>query len=299
MSSMDWDKLRIFHTVAKSGSFTAAGETLNLSQSAISRQIAQLEESLGVSLFHRHARGLLLTEQGEILQKATNEITSKLAMLEGRLTDTRKLPEGPLVVTVSNFIGSTWLAPHLANFMNSYPSIQLTVLYDDRILNLGMREADAAIRLHKPTQPELVYKHLADIHFHLCASKYYLEQNGRPRTTADLAKHRLISFPYNITSPIQNPNWLFEIAQTNTEKNYNLAMLNSMYAIQKAVESHGGVAALPDYIIKAHPELEIILPEQQRPPVEMYFVYAQERRNSLRINTFRDFLLEIVNRTAF
>ena len=74
---MDWDKIRIFHAVAKAGSFTGAGEDLNLSQSSVSRQISTLEDSLGVTLFHRHARGLILTEQGEILQKAANDIAGK------------------------------------------------------------------------------------------------------------------------------------------------------------------------------------------------------------------------------
>ncbi|MBU0858812.1 MAG: LysR family transcriptional regulator, partial [Alphaproteobacteria bacterium] len=89
---MDWDKLRIFHAVAEAGSFTHAGEALNLSQSAVSRQISTLEESLGVSLFHRHARGLLLTEQGELLQKAAKDIFGKLSMIEGQLVDSRQLP---------------------------------------------------------------------------------------------------------------------------------------------------------------------------------------------------------------
>ena len=84
---MDWDKLRIFHAVAEVGSFTRAGETLNLSQSAVSRQISSLEDSIGVLLFHRHARGLLLTEQGELLHKTAKEIFGKLALIEGQLTE--------------------------------------------------------------------------------------------------------------------------------------------------------------------------------------------------------------------
>lgn len=296
---MDWDKLRIFHAVAKAGSFTGAGDKLNLSQSAISRQISQLEESLGVMLFHRHARGLLLTEQGEILQKAADDIVRKLMLIEGKLADTRQKPEGPLVVTVSNFIGSTWLAPRLAKFVERYPDIQLTVLYDDRVLNLGMREADAAIRLHKPKQPELIPRHLKTISFHICAHESYLEKYGTPRTLEDLKDHRLIAFPNNAASPIQNPNWLFDIAGVNVEKNYKLMMLNSMYAIYKAVQQSAGIAAIPDYLIKTNSELKIILPEYERPPVDMYFVYAEERRNSGRINAFRDFLLETVENTPF
>jgi DNA-binding transcriptional LysR family regulator len=296
---MDWDKIRIFHAVAKAGSFTGAGDKLHLSQSAISRQISQLEESLGVMLFHRHARGLLLTEQGEILQNAADDIVRKLMLIEGKLADTRQLPEGPLVITVSNFIGSTWLAPRLPKFIERYPDIQLTVLYDDRVLNLGMREADAAIRLHKPKQPELIPRHLKKINFHLCATKEYLEKHGTPKNKDALKNHRLIAFPNNSPSPISNPNWLFDLAGVNPEKHYNLMMLNSMYAIFKAAEQGAGIAVIPDYLIKTNDNLKIILPELERPPVDMYFVYSEERRNSERINAFRDFLLETVEETPF
>ncbi len=136
---MDWDKLRIFHAVAEAGSFTHAGETLNLSQSAVSRQISSLEESLGVTLFHRHARGLLLTEQGELLHKTARDIFGKLSMIEGQISDSRQLAEGPMRITVAEFIGSTWLAPRLGQLRDLHPDIQMTVLLDDRILNLGMR----------------------------------------------------------------------------------------------------------------------------------------------------------------
>src|SRR6202008_4460833 len=97
---MDWDKLRIFHAVAEAGSFTHAGETLNLSQSAVSRQISSLEESMGITLFHRHARGLLLTEQGELLHRTARDIFGKLSMIEGQILDSKQLPEGPMRITV-------------------------------------------------------------------------------------------------------------------------------------------------------------------------------------------------------
>ncbi|MEM6781955.1 MAG: LysR family transcriptional regulator, partial [Pseudomonadota bacterium] len=179
---MDWDKLRIFHAVAEAGSFTHAGEKLNLSQSAVSRQISSLEDSLGVMLFHRHARGLLLTEEGEILEKAAKEIFGKLAMIEGQLSDSRQLAQGPLRITVASFIGSTWLAPRLAKFHHNNPNIQLSILLDDRVLNLGMREADAGIRLYEPQEPDLIQRHLTTLKFHICASKEYLQEFGTPKT---------------------------------------------------------------------------------------------------------------------
>jgi DNA-binding transcriptional LysR family regulator len=289
---MDWDKLRIFHAVAEAGSFTHAGETLNLSQSAVSRQISSLEESLGVTLFHRHARGLLLTEQGELLHRTARDIFGKLSMIEGQISDSKQLPEGPMRVTVAEFIGSTWLAPRLGKLREQHPDIQLTLLLDDRILNLGMREADAAIRLYKPEQPDLIQRQLTTLRFGICASNAYLKKHGRPKDIKELRDHTLIGFPENVPAPFSDPNWLFRIAGADPEQNNNLLMMNSLYAIQRAVESHAGIAALPQYMIRSSPHLEPILPEAERSTVDMYFVYPEERRHSKRIAIFRDFLLE-------
>lgn len=289
---MDWDKLRIFYAVAEAGSFTHAGETLNLSQSAVSRQISTLEESIGVSLFHRHARGLILTEEGELLHKTAAEIFGKLAMIEGQLADSRQLPEGPLRITVAEFIGSTWLAPKLAQLRAEHPDIQLTMLHDDRILNLNMREADAAIRLYKPEQPELIQRQLTSIHFHLCASKDYLKAKGTPKTVADLKKHTLIGYPENVPAPFADPNWLFRLAEIEGESGDSTIMMNSIYGIYETVKAGAGIAALPDYLVEKDKDIVRVLPETTRPPVDVYFVYPEERRHSKRIGIFKDFLLK-------
>lgn len=296
---MDWDKLRIFHAVAEAGSFTHAGATLNLSQSAVSRQISSLEESMGVSLFHRHARGLLLTEQGELLHKTAREIFGKLSMIEGQISDSKQLAEGPMRITVAEFFGSTWLAPRLGKLREEHPDIQLTVLLDDRILNLGMREADAAIRLYKPEQPDLIQRHLTTLQFQICASPDYIKKHGTPKDVKDLRNHTLIGFPENVPVPFANPNWLFRLAGVDTDLDNNLLMLNSIYAIQRSVESGAGIAALPSYMIRNNENLQVLLPEAERSSVDVYFVYPEERKNSKRIAIFRDFLLETLKNEDF
>jgi len=149
---LDWDKLRIFYKVAKAGSFTHASDTLNLSQSAISRQISALEAEVKVPLFHRHARGLILTEQGEIIFKAAEEITDKLESATSKLTDFRGSPSGPLKVTTTVGLGSAWLAIRLNEFIDLYPDIQMELILNNQELDLGMREADCALRLRQPQQ---------------------------------------------------------------------------------------------------------------------------------------------------
>ena len=110
-NSMDWDKLKVFHAAAEAGSFTHAGERLGLSQSAVSRQVSALESELSVSLFHRHARGLILTEQGEMLYRTAHEVFMKLEAARTKLTDSRERPNGELKVSTTPGIGVHWLTP--------------------------------------------------------------------------------------------------------------------------------------------------------------------------------------------
>lgn len=295
---MDWDKLRIFHTVAKEGSFTRAGEKLGLSQSAVSRQISTLEDSISVALFHRHARGLILTEQGELLFDTTQEIFKKLTHIEGQIMDTRQRAGGPLMVTMIEFFGTSWLFPRLRDLRATHPDLQLTLLFDDRILNLGMREADIALRMNKPEQPDLIQRHLTSLGFHICASKEYLNEHGRPERLHDLHDHWLLGYITQATPPFAHINWLLEEIDINLAQD-NVMLVNSMNGMIQAAKNHTGIAVLPDYIIKDDPDLEIVLPQVTRPDIDLFFVYAEERRNSRRISSFRDFLLRHVANTEF
>lgn len=296
---MDWDKLRIFHLVATAGSFTHAGETLNLSQSAISRHISSFEEDLGISLFHRHARGLILTEQGEYLFRASSDIFAKMMTIEGQLSDSKNAVDGDLSVTLPEFLGTSWLAQYIASFHALYPETRLTLLLDDRIFNLGLREADAAIRLYKPEKSELIQKHLAAISLSICASKNYLESKGTPKKLSDLGSHTLIGYPDQALVPYSKPNALFEKAKIQTAKNNNLILLNSVSTIAEAISSGAGIGVIPTFMLKKNPHLVPILKDVKMDSVDMYFVYPEDRRHSKKISTFRDFLMEKVVETDF
>jgi DNA-binding transcriptional LysR family regulator len=291
---MDWDKLRVFHAVAEAGSFTHAGEALNLSQSAVSRQISALEESLNVPLFHRHARGLILTEQGELLYATAREVFAKLAMTEGLLTESKDRPKGPLKVTTSVAFGSIWLTPRIREFLELYPDIQVAMVVDDSELDLSMREADVAIRMSPPRQPDLVQRHLMTVRVHLYASPEYLKKHGTPRRPEDLDQHRLVVYGDEARAPISNINWLLEAGIKPGQERRPILQVNNTYGLFRAVSSGLGIAALPDYVAVEAPELVRILPELTGPPVEAYFVYPEELRTSKRISVFRDFLIRKV-----
>lgn len=293
---MDWDKLRIFHAVAEAGSFTHAGETLNLSQSAISRQISGLEQSLKVPLFHRHARGLILTEQGEDLYFTAHEVFHKIGMTEARLKESKEQPEGPLVITTTVGFGSVWLTPRIKEFMDLYPEINVTILLDYEDLDLAMREADIAIRLTPPRQPDLIQRHLMKINYKCYASPEYLQTHGMPKTSEDLDNHSLVTFGDDVGDqrellPALN---FLQAAGTKGDRRKPALQVNNIYGIYRAVRSGVGIGALPDYFIEGSSNLVHILPELRAPETEVYFVYPEELKQSVRISVFRDFLLRKV-----
>jgi DNA-binding transcriptional LysR family regulator len=297
MMPLDWDKLRVFHAVAEAGSFTHAGETLNLSQSAVSRQIQALEEALSVPLFHRHARGLILTEQGETLYRTVREVFAKLAMTEALLTESRERPAGRLKVTTTTGFGSTWLAPRLKRFLMAHPEVSLTLLLDDADLDLAMREADVAIRMHPPRQPDLIQRHVATFGWRICGSPDYLRQTGLPQRAEDLDAHRLIIYG-DYRPPIESVNWLAEVGRRAGSPRRGSIEVNSLPAMLQAVRSGLGLAALPDYMGPELDDLIQILPDLKAPRIDAYFVYPEEMRHSKRVSVFRDFLvaeLSVVN----
>jgi len=288
---MDWDKLRVFHAVAEAGSFTHAGEQLNLSQSAVSRQISALEESLAVPLFHRHARGLILTEQGELLFRTARDVFAKLAMTEAQLSDSREVPSGRLKVTTTVAFGTLWLTPRIHAFVERYPDIQVSLVVDDGELDLAMRQADVAIRVQAPRQPDLVQRHLMTLHWKVFAAPEYLERFGTPRTAEELDNHRLIVFGEDAKLPAGSVNWLLDAGARPERPRRPILTVNNVYGIFRAAQTGLGIAALPDYLSRDADNLVPILPELKGPNVDVYFVYPEELRHSKRVAVFRDFLV--------
>jgi DNA-binding transcriptional LysR family regulator len=297
---MDWDKLRVFHAVAEAGSFTHAGDTLKLSQSAVSRQISALEESLGTTLFHRHARGLILTEQGELLNQTVKDVFSKLAMTESMLTESKERPKGPLKVTTTVAFGSTWLTPRIREFLELYPDIEMTLLLDDGELDLSMRQADIAIRMAPPRQPDLIQRQLMKVHVHLFSTKAYLEAHGTPENEEDIARHKIIIFGEEVRMlPSSSVNWLLDLCRRHKQMPTQILRLNNVYGIYRAVRSGLGIASLPDYIAREDKDLVRVLPGLEGPSIDAYFVYPEVLRHSKRIAVFRDFLIKRIAESEF
>ncbi|HJM93880.1 MAG: LysR family transcriptional regulator [Alphaproteobacteria bacterium] len=297
---MDWDKLRVFHAVALAGSFTHAGEDLNLSQSAVSRQISALEEELGVQLFHRHARGLESTEHGDLLYRAAHDVFDKLAAVRARLTDSKNIPAGDLRITTTVGLGSTWLTPRTHDFLKLYPDIRLSIICDDGELDLGMREADVAIRITEPRQPDLIKKRLFTVQSHLYASPKYLARHGTPHSIDDLDDCPLIAYGDHAPTTLRNINWPCTVGlKPHGRPRSTILQVNNIYGLLLAIESGVGIGALPDYMITPDRPLQRILPEVDGPSTDAFFVYPEEMRNTKRISVFREFLEEQVRQWQF
>ena len=296
---MDWDKLKIFHAVAEAGNFTKATYILNLSQSAISRQIQSLEQALKTQLFERHARGLSLTENGEYLFKTAHEIISKLKDVESTLIDKKNKPSGKLTVTTVVSFGTTWLTPRIQEFMKLNPEIEIELIFDDKELDLSTRQADIGIWMRRPKQLNHIQKKLIDINYHIYGSAKYLELSGYPKSLSDLNKHNFISYGRGAPSPVFNPDWALKIGAKDDKKRKPIMKVNSVYGLLLAVQSGVGLASLPDYITAFVPNIIRVLPQVEGPKTEAYFVYPESLKNVARIIAFRNFLYSKIKKWEF
>jgi len=284
---MDWDKLRIFHAVADAGSLTHAGDTLHLSQSAVSRQVRALEEALNATLFHRHARGLILTEQGELLFDATRAMIKRLDAATARIRDSEEEVFGELRVTTTIGFGSLWLAPRLPRLYEKYPDLKIDLMLEERVLDLPMREADVAIRMKEPSQADLIRKRLMSVHMRLYATQAYLAQNGAPQTIQELVKHRLICQNPKSAQVGASSNMVSELLAHDVPP---LLTVNNYYGVLQAVLHGLGVGVLPDYLSHDFPDLVRVMEDVESVEVPVFLAYPEELRHSKRISAFRDFV---------
>ena len=296
---MDWDKLKIFHAVAEAGNFTKATYSLNLSQSAISRQIQSLELELKTQLFERHARGLSLTDNGQYLFKTAHEVISKLKDVESTLIDKKDKIIGKLTVTTVVSFGTTWLTPRIQEFMKLNPEMEIELIFDDKELDLSTRQADIGIWMRRPKQLNYIQKKLIDINYHIYGSAKYLEQYGHPKNLSELNKHRFISYGRGAPSPVFNPDWALKLNVKDNKKRKPIMKVNSVYGLLLAVQSGVGLAALPDYITASVPNIIRVLPQVEGPKTEAHFVYPQSLKNVARVIAFRNFLYSKIKKWEF
>ena len=242
----------------------------------------------------------MLTEQGETLYRTARDVFAKLAAAQASLSEGKDLPRGPLKITTPVAFGSTWLASRIGKFLALYPEITVNLIINDGELDLGMRQADVAIRLSPPRQPDLIQLPIKNIKLHLYAAPSYLKNTGMPHVPEDLHKHRLVLYGDTPHPPFPNVNWLRDIAMGDNRRTHeNIFAVNNYYAILRAVQGGVGIAAIPDYLAREDSTLIRVMPDLEGPRVSAYFVYPEELRHSKRITVLRDFLIQEIRLTNF
>lgn len=296
---LDWDKLRVFYVVAQSKNITKAAERLKLSQSAVSRQVTALESSLNTTLFHRRARGLLLTEQGEILQKTVSDFFQKLSVTENALMEVADRPSGPLKVTTTYSFGATWLTSQIKEFAELFPEIQIELILSDDELNLTMGEANVAIRMYPSKNPDLIQRPLVQIHSSLFASNDYLRIHGIPKRFEDLANHKIIALIDSGHSPNEKFNWLQERAAQEGIPLQVSFSVNNLMSMLRSVKNGMGIAVLPDYIVERARHVSRVIDDVQGEPVDAYLTYPMDMKESKRVRAFRHFIQRKLAESTF
>lgn len=288
---MDWDKLRIFHAAAEAGSFTHASEALQMSQSAVSRQVSSLEKDLGIPLFHRHARGLVLTEQGELLYTTVAEVMNKLQTAEAQLSETTTRPAGELRITAPVGLGTVWVTQRIREFVELYPDINIELILNDEQMDIAMREADVALFVQEPGYAELIRRPLFSMTVRAYASVQYIRKFGAPQNLAGLGKHRIVSYSGPPAQHLSAIAWIETVGLTGKEVRHPHFRVNSIMAMKYAIRTGVGIGMLPDYLVEGETDLVPILTEIDPPRLPVYFVYAEEMKGSKRVQVFRDFLV--------
>jgi DNA-binding transcriptional LysR family regulator len=291
---MDWDKLRIFHAAAAAGSFTHAGETLHMSQSAVSRQVSSLEKDLKVSLFHRHARGLVLTEQGDLLYRTVSDVMGKLQTAEILLTDTTTKPTGEIRITAPVGLGSVWMASRIREFIELYPDIRVELILDDEQIDIAMRAGDVAIWTREPDDASLIRRPLFNAKVRALASAAYIRKFGQPETLADLNGHRIISYSGQPSQHLPAISWLETAGLGEDDPPRTPAFrANSVVAIREAILAGVGIGMIPDYMVEDAADFVPVLTklEADQPSLPVLFVYPEELKSSKKVQVLRDFLV--------
>jgi len=284
--SFDWSAVRAFLLAAKTGSFTAAGEALGISQPTVGRKVSSLEADLGLVLFERSGRALKLTEAGrQVLEHATT-MQGAATALSLAAAGQSSTAAGPVSISCSDLVGVTWLPELLVRLRRDYPALEIEVLTTNNLSDLGKREADIAVRHVRPDQPDLVGRKLADTSAGMYASAAYLDEVGELEELQDLQRASFIAFDRG-EMMLQT---LRSLGVDLTHGHFPLIAASSV--MQRSLCRRGaGICFLFEPIGDADPALVRVLP-QLRLPVPLWLVCHRELRTTLRFRVVFDALVE-------
>ena len=287
---LDWDDLRVFLAIQRTGSLAGAATSLGINATTVGRRLAALEERAATKLFDRTPDGWVLTATGrDILPRAERMEAEALGVERGIAGADQRL-DGVVRVTVTEMLATRFIAPHLARFATQHPEITLDLWCTNAIVNLSRREADVALRLARPREPDVISKQLAAIDLALYASRGYLDAHGRPEDPErSLAGHIVLGFA--ASPPFRRENEWFDARAAGARIAMRSDSVSSIYA---ATAEGLGIGLLPRAVADHDPVL-VRLPTQTAPePRVIWQTMHKDLRASARVRAVTDFLAEIL-----
>jgi len=291
--AFDWNQARAFLATAEEGSLSAAARALGLTQPTLGRQVAALEDALGVLLFERVGRTLSLTQSGlELLDhvRAMGEAAGQLSLTASGQSQTI---EGQVVITASDLLSAKWLPGILKQLRERAPGIEVEIVASNAVRDLRRREADIAIRHVRPEQPDLIAKLVRETTGHLYASTEYLDRHGRPRTPEDLSNADFIG--------TEDPDRMIPILNglglSLTRRNFKLTSANGVVMFE-LVRQGLGIGPMVKENAETTPGLECVLPDLDPIPIPIWLVTHRELHTSRRIRLVYGFLADALARAA-
>ena len=289
MKNIDWDKLKTFYAVGKLGNITRASEQMNLAQPAISRQIINLEERLGIHLFIRHKKGLTLTKEGELLMASVTCIYSELEKVKSEIYEADNI-QGKLKVSTALGYATHYLVPRLGEFLKQHPNMRIKLKTSSVLPDLHILECDVLIH---PKLPESsVYTQETLIHYQLglYASPIYLKKWGTPTKLEDLNHHRLIVYGDD-EQFYKTSNWLLVVGMPPGDMREPYLEVNTTHERFLLAEQGLGITTLPiQHPGLKHSSLVQVLPEIEMPTVEFCVIYPRKLQNNKKIRAFKKWL---------
>ncbi len=296
MFSMDWDKLKYFYAAAKMGSFTAAGKKLHISQSSISRSVISLEERLGVKLFVRHSRKIVLTNHGEILLSSVQKMLEAAEEGSNLIKEDSSEPQGVLRVRATAGFVASFLVRYIPEFTRLYPKLQLSIVGSDSAPALNWNEADVVIYPLITDQSNIEQHHIGTFHLGMFASPSYLEEFGKPAKPEELQQHRLLAFNERTEHPFSDVNWHLRLGMKPGNLRSPHIEINNAVGLCRLAEQGQGIIS----VAKEQPHVKKfglieVLPEIEGPSIDAYLIYPSQLRNSQRVICFRDYLTKCLS----
>ena len=286
----DWNQVRAFLVTAEEGSLSAAARALNLTQPTLSRQVAALEQDLGVTLFERAGRSLLLTETGLTLLEHVRAMGEAAARVSLSASGQSEAIEGKVSITATDMVSAYVLPEILSVLSDRAPGITVEVIADNDVRNLQRREADIALRNAAPTEPDLIARRLRDGQAVFSAAQSYLDRYGPINTLEDLQNAYWVGY----THPQEMSDVLRERLNIDVAIDRFRYTCETGIVVWEMIKAGLGVSILPGDQQKVAPGLVQILPNFPKVPVPLYLITHRELRTSRRIRVVFDLLAEML-----